>query len=153
MQIQTRAYTRKLAESQWTTVTGGNFSGPAVGLHVHLATAFAVAPSIDTVWADVTEATYDGYASQALAVPTAEFDTTQSADGVCPMLTWAPTAGTTPNIVLALVYTDNAVAGNVMGVDILNTPVSMNGTTTGFTSVTIIDTPWQSQGKPPTVVQ
>lgn len=153
MQIKSKYYQRLAVAAQWAHVASGTFSGPMYGAYAHLATAFSSTPNDSTVWADVTEATYDGYAAQALTLPAAEIDTTVAATGICGMQTWVATGSVTPNVVVAIVYTDNAVGGNVLGIDVLADSVPISGTTTGFASVTVVDLAWQTNGVPATIIQ
>lgn len=152
MQIKSRAYQRAALAAQWDHVVAGNFSGPAYNLHAHLVTAFTGSPTDQTAWADVTEATFHGYAVAAVVLPTAVIDSVESADGLCDMIVWAATDNVVPEVVIAIVYTDNAVAGNVMGIDVLAVPQAMADATSGFGAVPIIDLPWQTNGKPAVIV-
>lgn len=152
MKIKSRYYQRLALAAQWEHVVAGNFSGPAYGMHAHLVTGFSSTPSDLTAWADVTEAGYGGYAPQAMVLPTVEVDGTAGADGVCGMLSWAATDAVTPEVIVAIVYTDNVAAGNVLGIDVLENPVAMADATSGFSSVTVLDLPWDQNGKPATII-
>jgi hypothetical protein len=150
--IKSRRYQRLALAAQWNHTVAGNFSGPIYGAYAHLVTAFTGTPNDSTAWADVTEATYDGYAPQALVLPTATLDTVSGSEGMCDLQTWTPTGSVTPNVIVGIVYTDNAVGGNVLGIDLLPSPAGLEGVDTGFGSVTLIDLPWSTNGRPAVIV-
>lgn len=152
MKIKSRRYQRLALAAQWNHTVAGNFDGPIHGAYAHLVTAFAATPSDQTDWADVTEATYDGYAPQALVLPVTPLDTVTGPEGMCDLQTWTPTGAVTANVIVGIVYTDNAVAGNVLGIDLLDNPIGLQGVDTGFGSVTLIDLPWSTNGKPAVIV-
>jgi hypothetical protein len=138
--------------AQYAHVTAANFSGPAIGMQAHLVTSFGGIPTDLTQWADVVEATYDGYAAQSVIMPTAELDGSGSADGVCGMLTWIPTGSTTDNVIVGAVYTDDAAGGNVLAIDVFDNGIPMAKEGDGFSLVPVIDLPWHDEGKPSTIV-
>jgi hypothetical protein len=138
--------------AQYGHVAAGNFSGPAYGMQAHLVQSFNTPPSDSTVWTDVVEATYEGYLPQAVILPTTELDAAGSADGICGMLSWAPTGSTVDNVIAGVVYTDNVDGGTVLGVDVFDDVVPMAKPGDGFSLVPIIDLPWHEAGKESAVV-
>lgn len=92
----------------------------------------AIAPDGDTELADLTEATYDGYARVEVTAWSAVFDNlsqepTIASDGDL----FKPTGGTTPNLITgaALVSGDGLT---LLGVEVFDNPIALNEAADGF---------------------
>lgn len=119
-----------------TILGGSNF--PVV----HLAQA-PFTPAVNTTLADITEATFDGYASKTITgydtphmVPTG-----QAVVQATPLLSWTPTGSTTPNTIAGFVVVDHA--GNVVSCGKFPAPITVTGPTTPVAFVWGLGTaPW-----------
>jgi hypothetical protein len=120
MQIMTQVYTRLLAAAAKASVTAGNFSGPLVGTYLGLYTAISPNPSPQSARADLTEATFTGYARKALTWSTPADSQLGFSELLAGLLTWTPSDAVTPNTIIGVALFDAATAGNLLGMDVLS---------------------------------
>lgn len=130
MQIQTKAITRILATSALQHVVAGNYTGALYGAYLGLFTAISPPASPDSVLADLTEATFAGYARQAVTWA-AETD---SSDGFAQLLggllSFTPTDAVTPNTIVGVFLASAITAGTLWSLEMLPAAIPLVNTHT-----------------------
>lgn len=106
------------------------FGNASVGLF-----AAPLTPTVNTTFAQLTEATYDGYARQALGAATAPF-IGQGGLSLAHDLgkVWTPTGSNTPNTIYGQFLIGDA-STKLYAVEVFDAPIVMNGPTTLFGSI------------------
>lgn len=134
MLIPTLAYLRLLAAAQDLNAGGGSLTGPLVGRKIALFNALAHPASPASVWADLTESTYTGYARQSVTW-TGPYDTAGSSALVGNSTTWSPTDSASPQAIMgyAIVTTDSTPV--LLALEVFPAPLPFNGPTDGFVLV------------------
>jgi hypothetical protein len=123
---------RDLAKAADLNDPSGSASGPLKGAKIALYTALAAQPSVNSVWTDLTEATYTGYARQS-ATWTGPFDTAGGSALVSGSTAWTPTDSASPQSILgyALVTTDTPP--HLLALENFPAPIPFQGPMDGFT--------------------
>jgi hypothetical protein len=154
MQVICKAFTRKWLAAAWANAPTGPFAGPLHGSFAALITAVNANVDENLTAADLTEATYTGYVRQPMVMPTTTYDEAgTSVEGACGMLTWQPTGAAVSEMVVGVAYFDALTAGNLLGYDPLPSPGEpMGDVTNGFSTITVLDLPFDAQGESVTVI-
>ncbi len=91
-----------------------------------------IAPSRDTLLADVTPANYDGYVLGAAVTWSAVFDALNTLISVRTGAThYQPSGAVTPNTIYGAYLVDNA-GTNLLGCEVFDNPIEMNDAADGF---------------------
>jgi hypothetical protein len=111
---------------------GGPLEAPFVGLY----TAINAPLSPDLALSNVTEATYDGYARQAVGTWAAPFvDGTGRVQVQGDAREFRPTGSVTPNVIIGWFLASLVAAGTLRAIEPLDTPVPLNSTLTVLTVI------------------
>lgn len=131
MLVPTISLIRDLAAAADLNDPTGTDKGPLAGLKIVLYTALAAQPSASSVWDNLTEAIYSGYARQDAAW-TGPFDTAGGSALVSDATTWSPTDGLTPQSVLGYALVTNTVPPVLKALENFPSPIPMIGPVDGF---------------------
>lgn len=133
MFVPTRALLADIASFISTDQSAAANNCKLFGAKVGLIKA-AVAPSKDTVLADVMEADFTGYAQKAVTAWTAVFDDLSGKPSVRTGSNhWQPTDAVSPNVIYGQILVDTA-GTTLLGVEIFDTPVNLPDANEAFDS-------------------
>ena len=130
MKIGCKALTRAWLQSvvlHETSAHDGPLYQPWLGLY----TAISPAANPASVRADLTEATFTGYARVQIASPYSgpSDDGGTTVELLGPLVVWTPSDAVTPNSIIGMAWFDASTAGNLLGLDPFDTPVPLPDST------------------------
>ena len=129
MKIATKALVRLLAAAAKAHIASGAYSAPLYQPYIGLYTAISPNPSPDSVFANLTEPTYTGYARQQITAWGGPFDEGATGSQILgPLQTWNPSDSAVSDTIQGVFWCDAASgAATLLGLDPLASPVPLSG--------------------------
>jgi hypothetical protein len=125
-------FMQRVAQALIEHSTSGPFNGPLEAVWMGLYQPPTPNIGIHSTLANITEATYDGYARQ----PVVWYPPILSSSGPETLygqdLNFSPTGSVTPNGITGIFLADALTAGNLLMAAVLPAPVPLNGPTTAL---------------------
>jgi hypothetical protein len=123
MKVACKALTLAMAGAEKAHVASGAYSGPLYQPYLGLYTAISPSASPDSVMANITEASFTGYARlQNTTWSGPSYAAAGLAEILTQLLEWTPTDGAVPQNIAGVFWADALTAGNLLGVDPFPSP-------------------------------